>query len=146
MSDKLLNYIDRLPYELVDIIKTYIPINIIKYTRKINYNELPIKYKVLKEIMNYYDYKKMGYEIDNSAYEQHLKILKKQKFQKLNIYNSTISIPSWFSDIKDNVNIIKQISNLEKLIDENKKNIDFSNEKYNTSCIHLKNFKIILNI
>lgn len=146
MSDKLLNYIDRLPYELVDIIKTYIPINIIKYTRKINYNELPIKYKVLKEIMNYYDYKKMGYEIDNSAYEQHLKILKKQKFQKLNIYNSTISIPSWFSDIKDNVNIIKQISNLEKLIDENKKNIDFSNEKYNTSRIHLKNFKIILNI
>jgi len=146
MSDKLLNYIDRLPYELVDIIKTYIPINIIKYTRKINYNELPIKYKVLKEIMNYYDYKKMGYEIDNSAYEQHLKILKIQKFQKLNIYNSTISIPSWFSDIKDNVNIIKQISNLEKLIDENKKNIDFSNEKYNTSRIHLKNFKIILNI
>jgi hypothetical protein len=88
----------------------------------------------------------MGYEIDNSAYEQHLKILKIQKFQKLNIYNSTISIPSWFSDIKDNVNIIKQISNLEKLIDENKKNIDFSNEKYNTSRIHLKNFKIILNI
>jgi hypothetical protein len=146
MSDKLLNYIDRLPYELVDIIKTYIPINIIKYTRKINYNELPIKYRILKEIMNYYDYKKMGYEIDNSAYEQHLKILKIQKFQKLNIYNSTISIPSWFSDIKDNVNIIKQISNLEKLIDENKKNIDFSNEKYNTSRIHLKNFKIILNI
>ena len=143
MSDKLLNYIDRLPYELVDIIKTYIPINIIKYTRKINYNELPIKYRILKEIMNYYDYKKMGYEIDNSAYEQHLKILKIQKFQKLNIYNSTISIPSWFSDIKDNVNIIKQISNLEKLIDENKKNIDFSNEKYNTSRIHLKNFKII---
>lgn len=146
MSDKLLNYIDRLPYELVDIIKTYIPINIIKYTRKINYNELPIKYRILKEIMNYYDYKKMGYEIDNSAYEQHLKILKIQKFQKLNIYNSTISIPSWFSDIKDNVNIIKQITNLEKLIDENKKNIDFSNEKYNTSRIHLKNFKIILNI
>lgn len=146
MSDKLLNYIDRLPYELVDIIKTYIPINIIKYTRKINYNELPIKYRILKEIINYYDYKKMGYEIDNSAYEQHLKILKIQKFQKLNIYNSTISIPSWFSDIKDNVNIIKQISNLEKLIDENKKNIDFSNEKYNTSRIHLKNFKIILNI
>jgi len=146
MSDKLLNYIDRLPYELVDIIKTYIPINIIKYTRKINYNELPIKYRILKEIINYYDCKKMGYEIDNSAYEQHLKILKIQKFQKLNIYNSTISIPSWFSDIKDNVNIIKQISNLEKLIDENKKNIDFSNEKYNTSRIHLKNFKIILNI
>jgi hypothetical protein len=146
MSDNLLNYIERLPYELVDIIKTYIPTNIIKYTRKINYNELPIKYKVLKEIMNYYDYKKMGYDIDNSAYEQHLKILKIQNFQKLNIYNSTISIPSWFSDIKDNVNIMKQISNLEKLIDENKKNIDFSNEKYNTSRIHLKNFKIILNI
>lgn len=77
---------------------------------------------------------------------QHLKILKIQYYQKLNIYNSIISVFSWFKDIKDNVKIISQIQQTERTIDTYILTEKILNEEYYTSIIHLNNFKIILDL
>ena len=142
----ILQKINRLPFELIDIIKSYLPISILKKCRKIKLYELPVKYKIFKDITDHFHFKKMSNDIDHNAMKQHLNILKIQYCQKLNIYNSIISVSSWFKDIKDNVNIISQIQQTERTIDTYILSERILNEEYYTSIIHLNNFKIILDL
>ena len=142
----ILQKINRLPFELIDIIKSYLPISILKKCRKIKLYELPVKYRIFKDITDHFHFKKMSNDIDHNAMKQHLNILKIQYCQKLNIYNSIISVSSWFKDIKDNVNIISQIQQTERTIDTYILTEKFLNEEYYTSIIHLNNFKIILDL
>jgi hypothetical protein len=142
----ILQKINRLPFELIDIIKSYLPISILKKCRKIKLYELPVKYRIFKDITDHFHFKKMSNDIDHNAMKQHLNILKIQYRQKLNIYNSIISVSSWFKDIKDNVNIISQIQQTERTIDTYILSEKILNEEYYTSIIHLNNFKIILDL
>jgi len=142
----ILQKINRLPFELIDIIKSYLPISILKKCRKIKLYELPVKYRIFKDITDHFHFKKMSNDIDHNAMKQHLNILKIQYCQKLNIYNSIISVSSWFKDIKDNVNIISQIQQTERTIDTYILTEKILNEEYYTSIIHLNNFKIILDL
>jgi len=142
----ILKIIDRLPFELMDIIKSYLPISIIKKCRKIKLYELPINYNLFKDINEHFYLKKLSNNIDHNAMKQHLKVLKKQYSQKINIYNSIISIPSWFKDIKDCIKITSQIQIIEKAIDNYHSLEPILNEEYYTSIIHLKNFNIIIHL
>ena len=142
----ILQKINRLPFELIDIIKSYLHISILKKCRKIKLYELPVKYRIFKDITDHFHFKKMSNDIDHNAMKQHLNILKIQYCQKLNIYNSIISVSSWFKDIKDNVNIISQIQQTERTIDTYILTEKILNEEYYTSIIHLNNFKIILDL
>ena len=142
----ILQKINTLPFELIDIIKSYLPISILKKCRKIKLYELPVKYRIFKDITDHFHFKKMSNDIDHNAMKQHLNILKIQYCQKLNIYNSIISVSSWFKDIKDNVNIISQIQQTERTIDTYILTEKILNEEYYTSIIHLNNFKIILDL
>ena len=78
--------------------------------------------------------------------KQHLKVLKTQYCQKINIYNSIISVPSWFKDIKDCIKITSQIQIIEKAIDNYHSLEPILNEEYYNSIIHLKNFNIIIHL
>lgn len=142
----ILQKINTLPFELIDIIKSYLPISILKKCRKIKLYELPVKYRIFKDITDHFHFKKMSNDIDHNAMKQHLNILKIQYCQKLNIYNSIISVSSWFKDIKDNVNIISQIQQTERTIDTYILSEKILNEEYYTSIIHLNNFKIFLDL
>lgn len=149
MSDSdlaILQKINRLPFELMDIIKSYLPISILKKCRKIKLYELPFKYKIFKDISDHFYFKKMSNEIDHKAMKQHLKVLKIQFCQKHNIYNSIISVSSWFKDIKECVHITSQIQTIERAIDNYILLEKVVNEEYYTSIIHLNNFKIILDL
>ena len=75
----------------MDIIKSYLPISIIKKCRKIKLYELPINYNLFKDINEHFYLKKLSNDIDHNAMKQHLKVLKTQYCQKINIYNSIIS-------------------------------------------------------
>jgi hypothetical protein len=143
---EILNYVNRLPIELVRYIKSYLPISILKKCRKIKLYELPVKFRIFKDITDHFHLKKMSNDIDHNAMIQHLKVLKIQYCQKLNIYNSIISVSSWFKDIKDNVKIISQIQQIERAIDTYNLSEKVVNEEYYTSIIHLNNFKIILDL
>lgn len=142
----ILKTINRLPFELMDIIKSYLPISIIKKCRKIKLHELPLNYRIFKDICDHFYLKKISNEIDHKAMKQHLKVLKIQYCQKQNIYNSIISLSSWFKDIKDCVNITSQIQTIERAIDHYILLERILNEEYYTSIIHLNNFKIILDL
>ena len=143
---EILNYVNRLPIELVRYIKSYLPISILKKCRKIKLYELPVKYRIFKDITDHFHFKKMSNDIDHNAMKQHLNILKIQYCQKLNIYNSIISVSSWFKDIKECVHITSQIQTIERAIDNYILLERILNEEYYTSIIHLNNFKIILDL
>lgn len=142
----ILNKINLLPWELVDIIKSYLPISVIKKCRKIKLYELPLNYRIFKDICDHFYLKKMSNEIDHKAMQQHLKVLQIQYCQKHNIYNSIISISSWFKDIKECVHITSQIQTIERAIDNYILLERILNEEYYTSITHLNNFKIILDL
>ena len=142
----ILNKINLLPPELVRYIKSYLPISILKTCRKIKSYELPLNYRIFKDITDYFYLKKMSHEIDHKAMIQHLQILKIQYSQKLNIYNSIISVSSWSKDIKECVHITSQIQQIERIIDTYNLSEKVVNEEYYTSIIHLNNFKIILDL
>ena len=143
---EILNYVNLLPIELVRYIKSYLPISILKKCRKIKLYELPLNYRIFKDICDHFYLKKISNEIDHKAMKQHLKVLKIQYCQKQNIYNSIISVSSWFKDIKDCVNITSQIQTIERAIDTYNLSEKILNEEYYTSIIHLNNFKIILDL
>jgi|DEB0MinimDraft_6_1074348.scaffolds.fasta_scaffold10457_3 hypothetical protein len=142
----ILQKINRLPFELMDIIKSYLPISILKKCRKIKLYELPVKYRIFKDISDHFHFKKMSNDIDHNAMKQHLKVLQIQYCQKHNIYNSIISVSSWFKDIKECVHITSQIQTIERAIDNYILLERILNEEYYTSIIHLNNFKIILDL
>ena len=142
----ILQKINRLPFELMDIIKSYLPISILKKCRKIKLYELPVKYRIFKDISDHFHFKKMSNDIDHNAMKQHLKVLQIQYCQKHNIYNSIISVSSWFKDIKECVHITSQIQQIERIIDTYNLSEKVVNEEYYTSIFHLNNFKIILDL
>lgn len=142
----ILNKINLLPPEVVIYIKYYLPISVLKKCRKIKLNELPLKYKIFKNITNHFHFKKIFNDINHNNMIQHLKFLKIQYCRKHNIYNSVISVSSWHKDIEDNIKIFSQIQQTEHMIDTYIHTEKFLNEEYYNSIIHLNNFKIIINL
>jgi hypothetical protein len=142
----ILNRINLLSPEIVICIKSYLPISILKKCRKIKLHELPLKYKIFKNITNHFHFKKISNDINHNGMKQHLKLLKIQYCRKLNIYNSVISVSSWHKDIKDNIKIFSQIQKTEHIIDTYIHTEKILNEEFYNSIIHLNNFKIILNL
>ena len=84
-DNTLLKYVNRLPPELVRYIKQYIPIKTLKHLRRIHTHELPLNYRLCKEL-NYHLYKKyIGFNIDISITKMDIRKLQdKKKTEQIN--------------------------------------------------------------
>jgi len=97
---EILNYVNRLPIELVRYIKSYLPISILKKCRKIKLYELPVKFSIFKDITDHFHFKKMSNDIDHNAMIQHLKVLKIQYCQNLTFITLSLVSPLGLKTLK----------------------------------------------
>ena len=80
-DDRVMRYVNRMPPELIRYIKQYLPISLLKKVRRIRKSEIPLNYRLCKEL-NYHLYKKyIGFNIDISITKMDIRKLQDKKKQ-----------------------------------------------------------------
>lgn len=84
-EERLLKRIRKLPFELINIIKNFLPIHTIKLLRKIKKHEIPEEYILLQKLRDYYYDKYLYYgsfkdlhEINIMQYKNYIELNKKK--------------------------------------------------------------------
>ena len=78
-QDKIMKYINYLPPDMKYVIKTFIPISILKTVRKIRKNELPRNYRIAKALNEHFYMTSVGYKLDINSVNNYIKPAKKSK-------------------------------------------------------------------
>ena len=143
---KLFQYInERLPHELKDIIKSYLPIHVVKKCRKIKEDEVPVNYLVCKELNDYFYKKYLGYEVDINYKKHRIDLLKNRYIANKDKYFNPYCFDAWKALYHNSVTIKNEIWETESRINEYKIFRDYYYENhYKCSCQHLDNLKLFV--
>jgi len=140
----LIQYINRLPPELIRYTKQYLPVSVLKTVRKIEKHELPRNYCLCKDLNDYFYKKYIGYDIDIKMSKWCISMLernmKQSKLPYVNIFSNdfwqlpvTPNYVSFHAEIEEHENNIKLYTFL----------YNHYLEYYQQTIHHLNNYKII---
>lgn len=141
-DDKLLRYVRYLPQDLVRYTKPYLPISLVKQVRKIRKTELPLNYRICKDLNDYFYTKYIGCDVDIKYLQFSIDILKNKQLHSKGVVNP-FSLEFWQDPFTNNSNIHTEIAKKELLIDNLKTTMDYYYPIYCQSASHLNNFKIL---
>jgi len=140
----LIQYINRLPPELIRYTKQYLPVSVLKTVRKIEKHEFPSNYSLCKDLNNYFYKKYIEYDIDIKMSKWRISMLernmKQSKFSHVNIFSNDFWQPLVTSN---NVSFHTEIEEYENNIKLYTFFYDHYLEYYQQSIHHLNNYKII---
>lgn len=91
-QDKLMRYIQYLPPDMKYVIKTFIPISILKRVRKIRENELPRNYRIAKALNEHFYITSIGYKLDINSVNNYINYLERRLVQLNRKFNDTFNI------------------------------------------------------
>ena len=143
---ELLQYTNtRLPYELKNIIKSYLPIHVVKKCRKIKKDEIPINYLVCKGLNDHFYKKYLGYELDINYKKHRIEMLKTRYIANKDKYFNPYCFDAWKALYNNSVTIKNEIWETESRINECKIFRDYYyTYHYKSSCQHLDNFRLFV--
>ena len=135
----------RFPPELKRIIKSYIPISVLKTLRKIKSKELPKNYKIASELNNHFYMIHTGYKLDIMGFTFRLHSLEKQLVQINHLFTDSFNIDKCFHLANKKQYILQCINECKKsMIIPELLYIAYT-EPYETSSKQFKSFNIIEN-
>lgn len=91
-EDNIMKYIKYLPHDMKYVIKTFIPISVLKKVRKIKENELPRNYKIAKALNEHFYMTSAGYKLDINTNNNYIKYLERQLSHLNRQFNDTFNI------------------------------------------------------
>ena len=142
-DNMLLQYINKLPTDLIRYTKPYLSISIVKKVRKIHKNELPLNYIVCKDLNDFFYKKYIGYKLDIKILQFNISQLKNKQLQnKRNIVNPC-SFEFWQDPFTNDSCIYNEIGKKENQIKMLEDYMNYYFYYYFQSSEHLYNFKIM---
>ena len=141
---RLLTYINRLPYELVDIIHSYIPIHVAKKFRKIKKEELPTNYLICKELSDHFYKKYIGYELDINYKKRRIELLQNRNIANKSKYFNPYCFDAWKALYYNSVTVRNEICETESQINGCNILYEYYIQYYKASTRHLYNFKLFI--
>jgi hypothetical protein len=140
-DDKVLRYVRYLPQDLVRYTRPYLPISLVKTVRKIRKTELPLNYRICKDLNDYFYMKYIGCDVDIKYLQFSIDVLKNKHIHKTVV--SPFSLNFWQDQMTNDSYIRTEIAKKEGLIDNLKTMMNYYYPMYYQSTSHLNNFKII---
>jgi hypothetical protein len=98
----LIQYINRLPPELIRYTKPYLPISVLKTVRKIQKHELPVNYSLCKDLNDYFYKKYIGFDIDIKMSKLCISMLERKMKQNKCVTSNIFSSDFWQSPVTSN--------------------------------------------
>lgn len=141
-DDKVLRYVRYLPQDLVRYTRPYLPISLVKKVRKIRKAELPLNYRICKDLNDYFYTKYIGCDVDIKYLQFSIDILKNKQLQNKRVVNP-FSLDFWQDPFTNDSYIRRDIANKEDRIAKLKTMMNYYYPMYSQSTSHLNNFKII---
>jgi hypothetical protein len=141
-DDTVLRYVRYLPQDLVRYTRPYLPISLVKKVRKIRKTELPLNYRICKDLNDYFYTKYIGCDVDIKYLQFSIDLLKTKHIYNKGVVNP-FSLEFWQDPFTNNSYIHAEIAKKELLIDNLKTTMDYYYPMYCQSTSHLNNFKII---
>jgi hypothetical protein len=136
----IINRINILPAEMKRYIKSYLPISVLKTVRKIQPHEIPMSYRICKDVHDHFYKKYIGYDVDISSCKWRISMIRCKMRQ--NKYLFCISDFCKPFDC-DNMTFMKSIKEYETDIQLYTFLREHFFQYYQQSTIHLNNYKII---
>lgn len=140
-DEKVLRYVRYLPQDLVRYTRPFLPISLIKQVRKIRKTELPLNYRICKDLNDYFYTKYIGCDVDIKYLQFSIDVLKNKQLHKRPV--SPFSLNFWQDPLTNDSYIRTEIAKKESLIDNLKTMMNYYYPMYYQSTSHLNNFKII---
>lgn len=141
-DDKVLRYVRYLPQDLVRYTRPYLPVSLVKKVRKIRKTELPLNYRICKDLNDYFYMKYIGCDVDIKYLQFSIDILKNKQLQNKRAVNP-FSLDFWRYPFTNDSYIRNDIANKEDRIAKLKTMMNYYYPMYCQSTSHLNNFKII---
>jgi hypothetical protein len=141
-DDKVLRYVRYLPQDLVRYTKPFLPISLVKTVRKIRKTELPLNYRICKELNDYFYMKYIGCDVDIKYLQFSIDVLKNKQLQTKRVVNP-FSLDFLLDPFASVSYIRRDIANKEDRIAKLKTMMNYYYPMYCQSTSHLNNFKII---
>ena len=91
-QDKIMKYIKYLPPDMKYVIKTFIPISILKTVRKIRKNELPRNYIIAKALNEHFYMTSVGYKLDINSVNNYINFLERRLVHLNRKFHDTFNI------------------------------------------------------
>ena len=143
-DDRVMRYVNRMPPELIRYIKQYLPISLLKKVRRIRKREIPLNYRLCRDLNDYFYKKYIGFDITIQACQWSITILKKKELQEKGKTVNPFTFDYWQGVFSDSPSIQNQIIAKEKSIKIYQSFMDHYKEYYDQSSIHLRNYKLII--
>ena len=140
-DDKVLRYVRYLPQDLVRYTRPYLPISLVRKVRKIRKTELPLNYRICKDLNDYFYTKYIGCDVDIKYLQFSIDVLKNKQLHKSVV--SPFSLNFWQDPLTNDSYIRTEIAKKEGLINNLKTMMNYYYPMYCQSTSHLNNFKII---
>ena len=142
-QDKVMKYIQYLPPDMKYVIKTFIPISILKKVRKIRENELPRNYRIAKALNEHFYMTSVGYKLDINTSNNYIKYLERQLIHLNRQFTNTFNIHECYK-----LTTSKMVTT--NMLRDKKKDLllptimyYLHNEYYTTSSYQLQSYNII---
>lgn len=90
-EDNVMKYIKCLPPDMKYVIKTFIPISVLKKVRKIKENELPRNYKIAKALNEHFYMTSVGYKLDINSVNNYINFLERRLVHLNRKFNDTFN-------------------------------------------------------
>ena len=143
-EDRAIRYVNRMPPELIRYIKQYLPISLLKKVRRIRKSEIPLNYRLCRNLNDYFYKKYIGFDITIKSCYWSISILKKKELQEKCKTVNPFTIDFWQDVFSGSPSIQNQIIAKEKSIKIYQSFMDHYKEYYDQSTIHLRNHKLII--
>lgn len=143
-EDRAIRYVNRMPPELIRYIKQYLPISLLKKVRRIRKSEIPLNYRLCRNLNDYFYKKYIGFDITIKSCYWSISILKKKELQEKMKTVNPFTIDFWQDVFSGSPSIQNQIIAKEKSIKIYQSFMDHYKEYYDQSTIHLRNHKLII--
>ena len=143
-DDRVMSYVNRMPPELIRYIKQYLPISLLKKVRRIRKSEIPLNYRLCRNLNDYFYKKYIGFDITIKSCYWSISILKKKELQEKGKTVNPFTFDYWQDVFSDSPSIQNQIIAKEKSIKIYQSFMDHYKEYYDQSTIHLRNHKLII--
>jgi hypothetical protein len=141
-DDKVLRYVRYLPQDLVRYTRPYLPISIVKKVRKIRKTELPLNYRICKDLNDYFYMKYIGCDVDIKYLQFSIDVLKNKHIQSKRVVNS-FSLDFLLDPLANDSFVRTEIAKKEDDIANLNTLMNYYYPMYYQSTTHLNNFKIL---
>ena len=141
-DDNVLRYVRYLPQDLVRYTRPYLPISLVKKVRKIRKTELPLNYRICKDLNDYFYMKYIGCDVDIKYLQFNIELVKNKHLETKRLFNP-LSLDCLLDPFASISYIRNDIANKEDRIAKLKTMMNYYYPMYCQSTSHLNNFKII---